>query len=175
MKLAGLKEYLALSEARKGDVDGDELVNKWMDREKAHSFEGSTGVRNLEKLVKTLGYRDINDFLMDNSGAIEAVIEFITKWVDRNDDWAEALQPEIDLDYNEVARKISALGVKASARVVAAFLEGGDAPGFKEFMDEIETELGYDSSATTYDENAKFWKEIGVSKEAYDRLAEVFS
>lgn len=62
-------------------------------------IEGEGGVRNLEQLVETLGYgkgfmrnRAIEDFLTDNPGAVEAVLQFIGEWVERNDEWAEALQ-----------------------------------------------------------------------------------
>jgi hypothetical protein len=97
MKLAGLKELLALSEAKR-DIDGEALLYGWMEANRATRFEGSTGVRNLENLVRTLGYNDINDFLTDNSGAIEAIIEFIKSWVDRNEEWANALAIEESVD-----------------------------------------------------------------------------
>jgi hypothetical protein len=174
MKLAGLKEYLALAEARRGDVDGNDIMNKWMDSERAYNFEGSTGVRNLEKLVRALGYRDISDFLMDNPGAIQAIVEFVTEWVERNDEWAEKLTLEESvitegLDYSAIAAKLSALGMKADARCVAAFIEGGDAPGFKKFMDDLTKVAGYDDGATSFDENKEFWKKLGVTKAQYNK------
>jgi len=71
--------------------------------------EGESGVRNLEQLVETLGYgqgfmrnRAIEDFLTDNPGAVEAVLNFIGEWVERNDEWAEALQQvNEDGEYEE--------------------------------------------------------------------------
>lgn len=54
-----------------------------------YSMEGSRGVRNLLKLVKILDtqYRDFDSFFEDNSGAIEAVVEWIK---DRNvREWSE--------------------------------------------------------------------------------------
>lgn len=61
-------------------------------------IEGEQGVRNLEQLVETLGYghgiyrnRAIEEFLIDNPGAVEAVLQFIGEWTDRNEEWAAAL------------------------------------------------------------------------------------
>lgn len=63
-----------------------------------HRTEGEQGVRNLEQLVETLGYghgiyrnRAIEEFLIDNPGAVEAVLQFIGEWTERNEEWAAAL------------------------------------------------------------------------------------
>lgn len=65
---------------------------KWANRNNVHHMEGSEGVKNLCKFVRTLGYKDpmcrmqlshdaaIGDllyFLEDNPQAIEAIIEFV--------------------------------------------------------------------------------------------------
>lgn len=70
--------------------------------------EGERGFRNLEELVETLGYgegwmrgRAIEDFLTDNPGAVEAVLQFIGEWVERNDEWAERLQEAVEEDTEE--------------------------------------------------------------------------
>jgi hypothetical protein len=70
--------------------------------------EGERGVRNLETLCETLGYgkgfmhnRAVEEFLSDNPGAIEAVLEFIGTWVERNDEWAEALADECGYEEEE--------------------------------------------------------------------------
>ena len=67
------------------------------------SVEGERGVRNLDQLCETLGYgqgfmrnRAIEDFLTDNPGAVEAVLEFIGEWVERNDEWAESLREAVE-------------------------------------------------------------------------------
>ena len=66
------------------------------------TVEGESGVRNLEQLVETLGYgegfmrnRAIEDFLTDNPGAVEAVLQFIGEWVERNNEWAERLKESL--------------------------------------------------------------------------------
>jgi hypothetical protein len=79
-------------------VSGERLVEKWQEKNSAWHFEGST--KNLEKLVKDLGYRSdafgsvIENFLSDNPGAQDAVAE----WLDRNDEWAELIRAEVGED-----------------------------------------------------------------------------
>lgn len=75
--------------------DMHELVDKWMDANKAYSFEGDRGVRNFNKFVQSLNpdYRDVDSFLADNSGAIEALINWIQ---DANvSEWSENLENEL--------------------------------------------------------------------------------
>jgi hypothetical protein len=88
--------------------DGEELIEAWRDQNRAHSFEGESGIAKLEQLCETLGYRNngfrfgdpIQQFLCDNPGACDAIVEFITEWTDRNDEWreniADSLEPEDD-------------------------------------------------------------------------------
>ena len=63
------------------------------------SVEGESGVRNLEQLCEVLGYgegfmsgRALDEFLADNPGAVEAVLNSVGDWVERNGDWAAALE-----------------------------------------------------------------------------------
>ena len=80
------------------ELSGDELIQKWQDREKAWHFESNT--KNLTKLVNVIGYRDqgygsaVEEFLNDNPGAQLAIVEWIAEWVDRNKDWKQALIDE---------------------------------------------------------------------------------
>ena len=74
----------------------------YMEQENMHCMEGERGVKQLEAIVKVLGYgngwmqgRAIEEFLTDNSGAIEAVLGFIHDWSERNSDWKDALQGEL--------------------------------------------------------------------------------
>lgn len=94
------------------DLDGDVLLRKWQDKNRAYSFEGETGVARLEKLVEALGYRGhqfkygdpVQQFLADNSGAMEALICWIEEQVEENPEWkekmVEALQDESEDDGN---------------------------------------------------------------------------
>jgi hypothetical protein len=68
------------------------------------STEGSRGVRNLEQLVDTLGYRNLEDFLEDNPAAIEAIVNFVGDWVQDGpcNDWAESLQLALEFEEEEV-------------------------------------------------------------------------
>ena len=67
-----------LTKLTEGKLDID--LDKWMDQNRAHSFEGSKGIKNLSNLVRTLDpdYRSIEEFLSDNSGAIEALLKWIS-------------------------------------------------------------------------------------------------
>lgn len=85
----------------RGDKDLGEMIDKYIDQERLYSWESTRGVRNLQKLVRVLDphYRDIDTFLEDNSGAIEAIVEWIK---DRNvPEWAENLQGELYEDDSE--------------------------------------------------------------------------
>ena len=91
----------------------ENILNEYLAYKKMHNFEGSRGVENLCKLVRALGYRDsmnrmqfldgclgdLIDFLEDNSGAIDAVVEWIGE--QNCDEWRENLEsalPEKDED-----------------------------------------------------------------------------
>lgn len=74
----------------------------YMDQENLYSFEGHSGVRKFEKVVKVLGYNDLTDFLADNSGALEALLGFVHDWTERNSEWKEALEAElVDVEAGE--------------------------------------------------------------------------
>lgn len=64
----------------------EEQLNAYMEQERMYNLEGETGVAHLAKIVGRLGYdtdhykRDetiITEFLADNSGAMEAIINWI--------------------------------------------------------------------------------------------------
>lgn len=73
-------------------------IDNWIDANNAFSFEGQRGVLNLEKLVRDLdpsNYGSLREFFMDNSGAVEAVIQWIAS---RNSpEWKESLAQYADL------------------------------------------------------------------------------
>ncbi len=82
------------------ELSGEELVLKWQDLHEIWHFEGST--KNLTELIGTIGYADrgfgnaLEEFLCDNPGAQVAIVEWIAEVVDRNNDWRQALEEEID-------------------------------------------------------------------------------
>lgn len=83
-------------------------IEAFMDQEKMHRMEGRKGYENLCKIVKAMGYKDplqygqlsngaaIGDllyFLEDNSGAIEAILN----WIGEQDspEWKENIAKEL--------------------------------------------------------------------------------
>ena len=74
-EVAGIKENYGSHD----DKDLGELVDAYLDQEGIHSFESDRGVRSLGNLFRALDgkYSDIRDFLADNSGACEAIVEWI--------------------------------------------------------------------------------------------------
>lgn len=78
--------------------DLDELVDAWAEKNNAWRTEGPRGRENLEKLIRVLGYRNMDAFLEDNSGAIERVFEWIKE--QNNTEWKEAFA-EFDEDQDD--------------------------------------------------------------------------
>ncbi len=71
-----------------------EIREKWENENKINRYEGTSGVENLRKLLGVIGYKEGNylgygneiiNFLSDNSGAIEKIIECVKKDVDAED------------------------------------------------------------------------------------------
>lgn len=84
--------------------DVSELVERYMEQEQMYRMEGRAGLENLCQLTGALGYKDpqyygqmsskavLGDlvmFLEDNSGAVEAVVEWIKQ--QRSPEWHAAL------------------------------------------------------------------------------------
>lgn len=91
----------------KDETDGNDVLEAFMDSNQCYRFEGDAGLDNLEKLFGVLGYTEdgfrhgapVEKFLIDNPGAIEAIIDFVAASVDQayvSDDttWREALVNE---------------------------------------------------------------------------------
>jgi len=78
------------------NMDPD-ILERYISEHRMHHFEGTTGVRQFEKLVEDMGYTDgqfigrhgILNFLADNPGAIQALIE----WIEQSNvpEWEENL------------------------------------------------------------------------------------
>ncbi len=86
------------------------IVEQFMDQEKLYRTEGRKGVENLCTLCRAIGYKDpqyfgtlsskaslgdLVNFLEDNSGAIEQLIEFIALNSDRNAEWQENIASQL--------------------------------------------------------------------------------
>jgi hypothetical protein len=78
-------------------------VEQFLDQNNIYSFEGGSGVRNLTKLVEALGYGGnfqdgLHEFLSDNSGAIQAVVEWISS--QRSVEWENELDNHIEQEMD---------------------------------------------------------------------------
>lgn len=84
------------------DRSFDEVVDEFLDKKGIHQFEGPRGLRNLDILAKGLGYRGgSSEFFEDNSGALEAVIEWIKQFGDRVPEWKESLESVLGESLSE--------------------------------------------------------------------------
>jgi len=105
-----LKELLAIHEAKcktkkvkkiaeGSEMDLGDMIDKWLQANRMYHFEGSRGVSNFDKLIRVIGYRSMDEFLSDNSGCIESIIEWIK---DQNvSDWAANLNNNMGPGENE--------------------------------------------------------------------------
>jgi hypothetical protein len=67
-------------------------LDKYLTANKLWNMEGSSGVRNFERVIRDVGgYSSLQAFLEDNPGALNAMMDFIDKWVERNEEWRENL------------------------------------------------------------------------------------
>ena len=83
------EEVKSTNESLSEGKDLDELIDAWMEKNNAWSTEGQRGVNNIEKLIRALGYHNMDDFLEDNPGAIESLFEWIRE--QNISEWKEAL------------------------------------------------------------------------------------
>ena len=75
------------------DLEPDELLDFYMDANDVHRFEGGTS--SLERVVEGLGYESLDEFFADNSGAQEAIVEWIRGWVPKAPSWIESLRAKV--------------------------------------------------------------------------------
>lgn len=81
-----------------------ELLQEYCEENRIYRFEGSAGVRNLEKIVKMLGYNDrfstaLEAFLEDNSGACDTLMEWIGE--QEVSEWRKNIIAELPEQDNE--------------------------------------------------------------------------
>jgi hypothetical protein len=102
-----IKELLAIHEAKckakkkvtkkvvegQEELDLSELVDKYTDANRMYHWEGSRGVSNFDKLIHVIGYRDLDEFLSENSGCLEAMVEWIKDA--RGTDWDEKIKAQL--------------------------------------------------------------------------------
>jgi len=84
------------------EMEGSELLTKWLEVKKVYRFEGESGVRDLEQLFTAMGYADryqdpIRYFLSDNPGVCEAIVTWVEEQLDRGSpEWIKGLTDEIE-------------------------------------------------------------------------------
>lgn len=84
-----------------------ETLSAYIEHKKFYRFEGDSGLKNLEVFLKDLGYPDhqwkfgspIESFLSDNSGACQALIEWIE--LQNIPEWKENLEACLPEKENE--------------------------------------------------------------------------
>lgn len=75
------------------------LMYKWQDQEGIHNWEMSRGRRNFGKLVKAIGYRDMDEFFDDNSGAYEALVDWIVE--SGVQEWYDSMESQVGEDEDD--------------------------------------------------------------------------
>lgn len=88
--------------------DINELFDKYLEDNSMERMEGTDGVHNLENICDFIGYtkgqffgaNSIMNFLADNPGAAESILEFIRDHIDGNPEWQENLS-ELEMDDEE--------------------------------------------------------------------------
>ncbi len=77
-----------------------DLFDTYLTQNHMYSFEGQRGVRNLNKITQDVGgYTDLEHFLEDNPGAIEALINWIQE--QNNQDWNRNLIDLVVVDSDK--------------------------------------------------------------------------
>lgn len=79
-----------------------DLIEQWRSENRAHCMEGTSGVRKLQSLCEAIGYKEgqfigsevaLLNFLADNSGAIDAIIEWMGE--QEVDEWKDNITDEL--------------------------------------------------------------------------------
>lgn len=84
-------------------------MQKYLDENQMFNFEMSTGIESLNQICADLGYKEegfkygssFEQFIMDNPGCCEKIIDWITDQLDKNSEWKEALSFDNDSEEEE--------------------------------------------------------------------------
>jgi hypothetical protein len=85
-------------------VHVSELMQEFMDNERMSTFEGSRGIEQLNNICCQIGYpaqqyrygSSLEEFLSDNPGCCEAIVAWIDKQAEKNEDWKSQLTLDDD-------------------------------------------------------------------------------
>ena len=69
------------------ELDGDDLVQKFIETSRIRFEGGASALEELASALDPESYRNLDDFFMDNSGAVEEVVNWVAKWADRSPEW----------------------------------------------------------------------------------------
>ena len=79
----------------------------YLDQNRMWHFEGHSGVDKLKKVIRYIcDYRDhfqntLEEFLADNPGATEMIVEWIRNNIDSVQEWKENLADQVEIDNEE--------------------------------------------------------------------------
>jgi len=73
-------------------VEFGEALEAYMDQEKMYHFESTSGVRNINRIARTLGYADgLEEMLADNPFLQQALVEALMNYDDSMGEWTKEL------------------------------------------------------------------------------------
>ena len=79
-----------------------DILETYLDQNKMYNFYGRSGVEQLTTLTRDLiggnWSHTLEDFLEDNPGAMEAIVEWIRDQTARNKEWQDNLQEHVCTD-----------------------------------------------------------------------------
>ena len=79
----------------------------YLDQNRMWNFEGPSGVDKLKKVIRDVcGYRDhfqgsLEEFLADNPGAVDMIVEWIRNHINFVEEWQENLADQTEFDDEE--------------------------------------------------------------------------
>jgi len=89
-------------------INDSDVLEKYCDEMKFFCWEGETGIKQIHELCRDLGYKEnqyqhgdsLHEFLRDNSGAFEALLN----WIGENmtDEWVKGLSFEDSDEDDEI-------------------------------------------------------------------------
>ena len=90
-------------------MEKDELVDKFIEENQIYSFEGDSGISNLNKICSALGYKEsgfrygssLETFLSDNSGACDAIVDWIRDNISGIQEWVDSIESYISSDVED--------------------------------------------------------------------------
>jgi len=88
------------------DIDFDNILEHWQNKARlSFRWDGRTGVSNHEDLTKSIGYsQGIEEFLADNPGAVEKLVEFIKEHAENGaSEWKTNLAEACDYEPDDDA------------------------------------------------------------------------